>query len=286
MSANVPTTEHAAIGPSVTVSATTHPETRLSGDVPVLIQRQTAQAGVGKGLHAHPEGQFYFAIQGLIAIETAAGRIVMPPGRAGWIPPGVTHGARVIGGVQGFADGEQVGFTMYLAPERCTAFPAVPIVLGVSDLVADMLGRMSRWPTGRPLSDREQRFLQVFLDELTSAPPELLRLTLPANAGLARIAAAMAEDLAGEISLDDWADTIGMSRRTITRRFRAETGLSIVEWRQIARMQRALELLGEGESVTSVSLTLGYDSVSSFIAIFKRLLGVTPGRLNAAGGAA
>ena len=265
----------------MTISPTPFHEVRLGVDVPILIQRQTAQAGVGKALHAHPEGQFYFAIQGLIAIETAVGRIVMPPGRAGWIPPGIQHGARVIGGAHGFAEGEQVGFTMYLAPERCTVLPDVPVVLGVTDFVAGMLDRMSRWPAGRPLADREQRFLQVFLDELAEAAPEVLRLAMPVDAGLARIAAAMVEEPGEETSLDDWAKAIGMSRRTITRRFRAETGLSIVEWRQVARMQRALELLGDGESVTSVSLTLGYDSVSSFIAIFKRLVGVTPGRLNA-----
>jgi AraC-like DNA-binding protein len=69
-----------------------------------------------------------------------------------------------------------------------------------------------------------------------------------------------------------------LSRRTITRHFRAETGMSIVEWRQIARLQRALELLGEGESVTTVAITLGYDSVSSFIALFRRLIGTTPAK--------
>ncbi|MGL1779435.1 helix-turn-helix domain-containing protein [Vibrio parahaemolyticus] len=31
-----------------------------------------------------------------------------------------------------------------------------------------------------------------------------------------------------------------------------------------------------GASVTSVALDLGYDSVSAFIALFKRLLGTTP----------
>ncbi|CAI9401481.1 HTH-type transcriptional regulator NimR [Pleomorphomonas sp. T1.2MG-36] len=39
---------------------------------------------------------------------------------------------------------------------------------------------------------------------------------------------------------------------------------------------RALETLAEGQAVTVVALDLGYDSVSAFIALFKRTLGVTP----------
>jgi AraC-like DNA-binding protein len=56
----------------------------------------------------------------------------------------------------------------------------------------------------------------------------------------------------------------------------AETGLTYTAWRQRARLMRALELLAKGAAVTSVALDLGYDSVSAFIALFKRVLGVTP----------
>ncbi|MBB5608922.1 MULTISPECIES: helix-turn-helix domain-containing protein [unclassified Janthinobacterium] len=39
-----------------------------------------------------------------------------------------------------------------------------------------------------------------------------------------------------------------------------------------------MELLHAGNSVTRVSVALGYDSVSSFIALFRRVLGTTPAR--------
>ena len=35
-------------------------------------------------------------------------------------------------------------------------------------------------------------------------------------------------------------------------------------------------MLAEGQAVTVVALDLGYDSVSAFIALFKRTLGVKP----------
>ncbi|NMC48764.1 MAG: helix-turn-helix transcriptional regulator [Desulfovibrio sp.] len=49
-------------------------------------------------------------------------------------------------------------------------------------------------------------------------------------------------------------------------------------WRRQARLLAALRKLAAGEPVTAVALDLGYESQSAFIAMFKRALGVTPGR--------
>ena len=58
----------------------------------------------------------------------------------------------------------------------------------------------------------------------------------------------------------------------------AETGFSFNEWRQRIRLLRALELLAAGKPVTAIALDLGYDNVSAFIALFRRMFGTTPGR--------
>ncbi len=65
--------------------------------------------------------------------------------------------------------------------------------------------------------------------------------------------------------------------RTLTRRYAAETGLAFSAWRQRARLLRALELLAAGQAVTTVALELGYDSLSAFIALFRCVMGVSPG---------
>ena len=67
-----------------------------------------------------------------------------------------------------------------------------------------------------------------------------------------------------------------MSRRSFTRLFRKETGLSFVAWRQQACLVAALPRLAAGESVTSVAMALGYDNPAAFTTMFKRLLGVPP----------
>lgn len=79
-------------------------------------------------------------------------------------------------------------------------------------------------------------------------------------------------------TLAQWAVQIGMSERDLTRQCSAETGMSLVQRRRIARMKRALELLADGNNVTSTAMELGYDSISTFIALFRRTFGVTPSR--------
>ncbi len=77
--------------------------------------------------------------------------------------------------------------------------------------------------------------------------------------------------------LDAWASWAGIAARTLSRRFVTETGFTFTAWRQRARLLRSLEMLAESTPVTTVALDLGYDSVSAFIALFRRTFGVTPG---------
>jgi len=52
--------------------------------------------------------------------------------------------------------------------------------------------------------------------------------------------------------------------------------MSFGRWRQQARLFAALEMLAQSKSVTEVAIAVGYDSVSAFIEIFRKMLGTTP----------
>ncbi len=79
-------------------------------------------------------------------------------------------------------------------------------------------------------------------------------------------------------TLEDWGKVAGATGRTLARRFRLETGLSFGQWRQQIRILEALRRLGMKEPVTTVAIDLGYDSLSAFISMFKKTLGITPGQ--------
>ncbi len=248
---------------------------RLSDDLPIYVAAQHTDGGVGKGKfsHHHPEGQMYIPAQGVILVEAGGNRQVLPPGRLGWIPPLMTHAASAHGNTlkPGLA-----GYTIHLAPSLCDGFPAESLALRMSPLAESLLQRMVAWPHGTPPDAAALRVMNVFLDEMRAAEPDPLHLTMPRHPRLLAMAATIAENPADETDLDAWADQLGWSRRSLTRHFRSETGMSMVEWRQIARLQKGMALLTGGASVTTVALSLGYDSVSSFIALFRRLLGTTP----------
>src|SRR5690606_16861112 len=105
-----------------------------------------------------------------------------------------------------------------------------------------------------------------------------LGLPMPQDARLLKIARALSDRPDDARRMEQWAEWAGVAPRTLSRRFAAETGFNFTEWRQRVRLLRALELLAAGRPVTAIALDLGYDSVSAFIALFRRVFGVTPGR--------
>ncbi|MCF5061189.1 helix-turn-helix domain-containing protein, partial [Pseudomonas proteolytica] len=106
---------------------------------------------------------------------------------------------------------------------------------------------------------------------------------LPNDPRLAHICRKLLEQPSLETSIDDMTQHLGMSRRTFTRLFRQQTGISFVEWRQQACLLAAVVRLGNGESVTRVAIDLGYSSSSAFTSVFRRVLGEVPSRYFAKG---
>ena len=93
-----------------------------------------------------------------------------------------------------------------------------------------------------------------------------------------KIARVLLDDLSDARGLQAWAAHGALSARTLSRRWLDETGATFADWRQRARLMRAIELLAAGTAVTTIALSLGYDNVSAFIAMFRRAHGVTPAR--------
>lgn len=147
----------------------------------------------------------------------------------------------------------------------------------MTNLLREAITRAAAWQ-GVELTASQKRLAGVILDEIGSLPVVNLGLPMPQDSRLLRIAQALSANPDDGRRLEEWAAWAGMSSRTLTRRFRAETGFSFNEWRQRIRLLRALELLAAGKPVTAIALDLGYDNVSAFIALFRRMFGTTRGR--------
>ncbi|WNV87761.1 AraC family transcriptional regulator [Umezawaea sp. Da 62-37] len=94
-------------------------------------------------------------------------------------------------------------------------------------------------------------------------------------------ARAIAEQLiahpADQRELTAWADHVHAGVRTLSRLFRAETGLSFATWRTQVRIRAAIPMLAGGTPVNAAARAVGYRKPSAFIAAFRRVTGHTPG---------
>lgn len=79
------------------------------------------------------------------------------------------------------------------------------------------------------------------------------------------------------LSLDNLAESAGLSPFYFTRIFRSITGIPPGEFQAAIRFERAKELLlTTTASVTEICFEVGYDSLGTFSSRFKRLVGVGP----------
>jgi len=85
------------------------------------------------------------------------------------------------------------------------------------------------------------------------------------------------EHLDEQITLDSLARACAVSRRTFTRKFREETGISPMQWLLEQRVQRACELLETSDrTVDRIATEAGFGTGAAMRLHFRQTLGVTP----------
>lgn len=85
------------------------------------------------------------------------------------------------------------------------------------------------------------------------------------------------EEYGNKISLEEMAESCGISPNYFSRRFKEITGQTPFEYLLAYRVEIACEMLLEGtESVTEVCYKCGFNDLSYFINIFKKHMGISP----------
>lgn len=238
-------------------------------DTPVLafaFKRRAAEDWAPE--HTHARGQLFALTRGLLIVEAGSERWMFPSERCAWIPAGCRHAARSVGGV--------AGSMVHLSPAMCRGLPKMPCMFNSSELLFAMVNRILGWDVRQPLDASQKHLIAMLREEIRRPDEHPLRLTMPGDERLARVAAALLEDVADDRKLEDWAHLAGMARRTFMRAFSEEVGMPFGRWRQQARLFAALEMLAQKKSVTESAIAVGYDSISAFIEMFRTMLGATP----------
>lgn len=220
--------------------------------------------------HAHSWGQIIFASRGVMQVDAEGSRWAVPPMRCLWMPSHIDHTIRIVT--------ETWMRTIYLRPDLANGLPLDCKVLNVSQLLREIILETVRLKMLSQSVVTHAHLAAVLIDQLIAADEMSLKITMPADARAVRLANIISNDPANKSPLDALAKLAGASPRTLERLFVNETGLSVGRWRQQARLMMAIRLLVEGSSVNQAAFESGYENPSSFVAMFRRELGTTPGQ--------
>ena len=226
--------------------------------------------------HSHPWVQLSYAMRGVLQIRTAQGWFMAPPQWAILVPPSLEHA--VVNSPR-----TQMR-SLYIATAALPEVNGMCQVLAVSELLREMIRHFARLPVEYDEQGSQGRLVGVMLDLLRAAPREAFSLPWATEPSLREICHAILAAPQQTLKTQVWSTRLGVSARTLERRFLAHTGLTMRHWRLRARLLGALPLLERGDSVTDVALACGYESTSAFIASFRQFFGRTPGRFTPQGG--
>ncbi|MEU9337265.1 helix-turn-helix transcriptional regulator [Streptomyces sp. NPDC048290] len=217
--------------------------------------------------HSHPHHQLAWARHGVLGVAVGDAHWVLPPTRALWLPAGVVHRTG--------ATREATLCSLYFAPDRCRLDWPDPTPVAVDGLLAHLIAHLGRETLPDDQRLRAEGVVQDLLRPLPSTPIDVPH---PTDDRVRAVADALLSDPADARSLDAHARAVGVSRRTLTRLFALDTGMSFDRWRTHVRLRAALPLLAEGQPVSRVARTVGYATPSAFLAAFRRTVGTSPGR--------
>lgn len=217
--------------------------------------------------HRHPNAQLIYAKSGVVSVTTDSGTWVVPPNRAVWVPAMTEHATRSHGAVK-FR-------TLFIHPAAALSLPKICGVVEVTPLLRELILRMVKL-NDEPIMPFAWHVSELLLEELTFLPAEPLNLPIPTDARLRNLCLKLQQSPEMNVSLEEAALFAGMSRRSFMRHFEQATGMTFGRWRQQSRLLAALPALAQGQTIISVALDCGYQSVSAFTNTFKRSLGRKP----------
>lgn len=220
--------------------------------------------------HQHPRVQLVYAGTGVMRVETDSGCWIVPPDRGVWIPARTDHKVTMLGNVE--------MRTVYVLPDAVADLPQTCCLLQVTPLLRELILALQGEPVAYDQNGRGGLIARLILAELRFLKTPALHLPMPQDARLLGVCNALLARPAESVTLDDIAERLATSPRTVARLFERETGMSFRRWRQHARLVDALGQLGKGDSIAQVAAHAGYANPSAFAVMFKRTLGCEPSR--------
>jgi len=224
------------------------------------------------GWHRHELHEIEYAVSGVAEMRTEEAHYLLPPQHAAWIPAGVPH-CPVLRDVETIA--------VFFDPMAFAFEHDRPLILPVPSVLREMIRYATRWPIGREVPGDEADATAFFGALAVVVRGQLAQdapLSLPVSDDPV-IAAVMEHTTAhlGEVTAASVCRAVGISTRTLRRRFPAVVGQTWRDYVHQARLVRAMALLSEPRrSVLQVARTVGFESPAAFARAFRAWTGEAP----------
>lgn len=130
---------------------------------------------------------------------------------------------------------------------------------------------------------RGDRFSQLCAAHLLVSDPAKLSPILPGyrnhnDAAVLKVQDWIESNYKKPMTVRMMSEVASLTERTLARRFQASVGVSLTDYMQRVRVDKAKKLLITSNlSVTAVSYEVGYENVGFFIRLFKKHVNKTPG---------
>jgi AraC-like DNA-binding protein len=241
----------------------------------MLFMRQTFDPGPGVSIsslayeyppawqvpeHAHVSDQLIYATSGVMEVAAAGSLWLIPPQFAAWIPARMRRAVSMR--------------TLYLKPGLARGKSCS--VLHVAPLLRELIVEAVRIGDLKARNKSHAAFRDVLLAQIARASPIPTVLPMPKDARARALAESVIANPKAQRPLDTECRKAGMSARTMQRIFRREIGTDFETWRRQARLMKAVELLAAGRSIKETAFAVGYAQASTFVATFRKSLGMTP----------
>lgn len=146
-------------------------------------------------------------------------------------------------------------------------------ITGTSDEDVELYNKVMQFDT----LDQLEAWITKYTQELISLLKEQLNQNHPDISN--QIVDYINQNYNKEISLNGIADKLNLDSSYVSRLFKQKTGVKFMEYLISLRIEKAKDLLIHSSlSVKDIGKTVGYNNTHSFIRIFKKNEGLTPGK--------
>lgn len=225
-----------------------------------------SSTATNKERHSHNVAQLSIPTNGSIYILIEDKLFIVPCGFAVFIPANSPHAIEKI-------NNKTIIDNLYFDSTYDKYLPNIATTLPLSSLSRLIIAKICSFEYEEFNTSKIQNLLNVLFDEFSENIEQNYSLVVPKNKVLYKIYQLFVNSCDLYPSLDECAQHVNISSRTLLRIFKSELNISFIVWKQQFLFIKALALLEKEKSTSTVAYKLGYNSDSAFISMFKKMSG-------------